>query len=72
MEVSCADPDEFPATRAKPWMALWRTALGCSGWLLVIPLLRLTQTPPILGLYLALPIWVACFLFATAVSITAI
>lgn len=50
---------------------LW-TVLGCSGWLLAIPLLRFTQSPPLLGSYFALPIWVAGFLLAAAVSILAI
>ncbi|WP_148307871.1 hypothetical protein [Actinoplanes friuliensis] len=38
----------------------------------MIPLLRLTQEPPLLGSSFALPIWVAGFLFAAAISITAI
>jgi hypothetical protein len=70
--------ESFPEARAKPRATLWsrrgllRAALSCSGWLLVIPLLRLTQAPPLLGSYVALLIWVAGFFFAAAVSITAI
>ncbi|GLW27764.1 hypothetical protein [Actinoplanes regularis] len=66
------------AARAKPGTVVWsrrgllRAALSCSGWLLAIPLLRLTRMPPLLGSYLVLPIWMASFLLATAVSITAI
>lgn len=65
------------AARTRPRTALWsrrgllRAALSFSGWLLVIPLLRLTQVPPLLGSFFALPIWVAGFLFAAAVSLTA-
>ena len=67
-----------PTARVNSGTALWsrrgllRAALSFSGWLLVIPLLRLTHAPPLLGSYFALPIWVAGFLFAAAVSITAI
>src|SRR5687767_8944072 len=70
--------ERSPEARAKPRTTLWsrrgllRAALSCSGWLLVIPLLRLTQAPPLLGSYVALLIWVAGFFFAAAVSITAI
>ena len=70
--------ESSPEAHADPRTALWSrrgllsAALSCSGWLLVIPLLRLTQSPPLLGSSFALPIWVAGFLFAAAVSITAI
>jgi hypothetical protein len=63
-----------PGTRAKPRTAvrsrrgLLQIALSCSGWLLVVPLLRFTQSPPLLGSYVSLAIWVAGFLFAAAVS----
>jgi hypothetical protein len=72
------ETERAPEVRAQPRTALrsrrgllW-VALSCSGWLLVIPLLRLTQKPPLLGSYFALPIWVAGFLLAAAISITAV
>jgi hypothetical protein len=71
-EESSPEPHAKPRTPLRSRRGLLWTALSCSGWLLVFPLLRLTRTPPILGSYFALPIWVAGFLLATAVSITAI
>lgn len=73
-----ASEQRTPDARAKPRTALWsrrgllRAALSCSGWLLVIPLLRLTQAPALIGPYLAVLIWVAGFFFAATVSIIAI
>jgi len=64
--------------RTKPGTALWSrrglllTALSCFGWLLAIPLLRLTQAPPLLGSFFSLPIWLGGFLLAAAVSTTVI
>jgi hypothetical protein len=70
-EASPVAPAE-PRTALQSRRGLLLTAVSCSGWLLVIPLLRFTREPPLLGSSFSLPIWVAGFLFATAVSVTVI
>ncbi|KUL26297.1 hypothetical protein ADL15_38520 [Actinoplanes awajinensis subsp. mycoplanecinus] len=51
---------------------LLQTALSCSGWLLLVPLVWLTQDPRFGGAYLSLPIWLSALLFAALVSTTTI
>jgi hypothetical protein len=46
--------------------------LGCSGWLLLIPLLLLSKAPPPGGSYLSVSIWLTAFAVAALISIAAI
>ncbi|GAA0517348.1 hypothetical protein Ade02nite_84350 [Paractinoplanes deccanensis] len=61
-----------PRVTLRSRRGLLQAALSGAGWLLVIPLLRFTQRPPLLGSWLSLPLWVAGFLLAAAVSTIAI
>ncbi|WIM93490.1 hypothetical protein ACTOB_005470 [Actinoplanes oblitus] len=68
------DPGPAPARRTAPWSrrGLVHLALGCSGWLLLVPVLRLALSPSFGGSYLALALWFATLLLAASVSITAV
>jgi hypothetical protein len=51
---------------------LLQVALGSVGWLLAVPLLWLTQDPPIGGSFLSVPIWLAALILPALVSTAAI
>jgi hypothetical protein len=51
---------------------LLMTALGAAGWLLLIPVVLLTQGPPLGGSWVSLPLWLAVLLLAALVSTAAV
>ncbi len=65
-----ADTDHPATLRSR--RGLLQIVLGCSAWLVVLPLLSLTQAPPLGGSYLSLPLWLTALLIAALVSTTTI
>ncbi|GAA2708100.1 hypothetical protein [Actinoplanes palleronii] len=61
-----------PGTPLRSRRGLLQTALSCSGWLLLVPLVWFTQDPRFGGSYVSLPIWLAALLFAALMSTTTI